>query len=343
LCQRESPKDVAASDALTQARAAADRAAGLFPVRMIRKFAEHGGPNQAVIIAWNYLTAVFPIALALAAIGGLVLNAAGINAQTFAERLGSLFPTDLGTQQAVIEGINSLQKQTGVFAVLALVGFIWTGSNLFGAMESVFAVVFETPGRPFIRQKLMALLMMALWIVLALIAVGTSALVPLLDKIPGMPISLTRGGTGFILQVVVGLVAGFVLFFAIYVVVPNRRQRLGPVLAAALFSGVALELLTLLWPVYIHFNEGGINRFGSQFAFLFVLLAFFYFLALITVIGADIIAVLDPPASVGENEPPAHDREQAQPKPRALGRGRRTAYGAAAMLIGIVVGRRSRL
>jgi uncharacterized BrkB/YihY/UPF0761 family membrane protein len=36
------------------------------------------------------------------------------------------------------------------------------------------------------------------------------------------------------------------------------------------------------------------NRYGSQFAFLFVLLAFFYFLGVITVLGADLIAVIDP-------------------------------------------------
>jgi YihY family inner membrane protein len=333
---------VAASDALTRARSLADRLADLFPVRVVRKFAEHGGPNQAVIIAWNYLTAIFPIVLALAAIGGLLLNAAGFTAQTFAERLGSLLPGDLGTQQAVIEGINSLQQQTGLFALLALVGFIWTGSGLFGAMESVFAVVFETPSRPFIRQKLMALLMMALFVVLSLLAVGTSALLPLLDQIPGMPISVTRGDTGFVLQAAVGFVAGFLLFFAIYAVVPNRRQRLDGVLAAALFGGVAFELLTLLWPVYIRFNQVGLNRFGSQFAFLFVLLAFFYFLGLITVIGADITAVLDTAASSKEKEPAAHEQTQAAPQPKPLGRVRRTAFGAAALLIGFVAGRRSR-
>jgi uncharacterized BrkB/YihY/UPF0761 family membrane protein len=312
----------------------------LFPARVVLKFVEHGGPNQAVLIAWNYLTSVFPIALALAAIGGLVLNAAGFTAQTFAEQLGLILPGDLGTQKALIEGINSLQQQTGLFALLALGGFIWTGSGLFGAMETVFAIVFETPGRSFIRQKLMALLMMALFVVLALLAVGTSSLLPLLGQIPWLPFSVVHGNTGFILQVAVGFAAGFVLFFAIYAVVPNRRQRLGPVLAAALFGGVAFELLSLLWPAYIRLNQVGLNRFGSQFAFLFILLTFFYFLGLITVIGADLIAVLDPRDSSKELDPVAG--EQARPR-KPIGRVRRAAFGAAAVLIGFAAGRRSRL
>jgi YihY family inner membrane protein len=325
-------------NALSRAQAAVSRGAELFPVRVVRKFADHGGPNQAILIAWNSLTAVFPIALALAAIGGVVLNAAGFTAQTFAERLGSLLPTDLGTKQALIDGINSFQQQTGLFALLALVGFIWTGSGLFGAMDNAFAVVFETHGRPFIRQKLMAILMMALFVVLAVVAVGTSALLPLLDEIPWLPFSLTHGNTGFLLQVIIGLLAGFVLFFAIYMVVPNRRQRVSRVLPAALFGGVAFELLSLLWPVYIMLTQGGINRFGSQAAFLFVLLTFFYFLGLITVLGADINAVLDPPAITAGEPDPAH----RPPQPKPMGRAHRTAFGAAALLIGVVAGRRSR-
>jgi YihY family inner membrane protein len=327
-------KEVATPKTLSRAKSLASRPAQLFPVRVLRRFADHGGPNQAVVIAWNSLTAVFPIALALAAVGGVVLDRAGITGATFAERMGGFFPQDLGTQEALIQGLDSLQHQTGLFAILAIVGFLWTGSGLFGAMEAVFADIFGTPGRPFLRQKLMAVVMMAIFAVLALLAVGTSSLVPLLNDMPGIPVSLTKGDTGSVVQAVVGFVAGFLLFFVIYTVVPNRRQRPRDVLPAALFGGVALELLAQLWPTYIRLNLGGINRFGSQFALLFILLAFFYFLGLIVVLGAHIIAVLDPP-----REPkPAPIPQQRKP----MGRARRTALGAAALLIGFAAGRRSR-
>lgn len=328
-------------DRLTRAKARtaalAGRAAELFPVRVVRKFAQHGGGSQAVLIAWNSLTAVFPIALALAAIGGFVLRAAGLNAETLAERMGTFFPSDLQTQVAVIQGIDSLQKQAGLFALLALLGFLWTGSGLFGAMDEAFGVVFETPARPFLRQKLMAMVMIGIFAVLALLAVGTSALVPLLDQVSILPISLTRDSAAYILQLIIGVVSGFLLFLAIYMVVPNRRQRPLRVLPAAIFGAVALELLSQLWPYYIRLNQAGINRYGSQFALLFVLVAFFYFLGVITIVGADIIAVLDPPDPARSKAP-----EPANDPPRPMGRVRRTAYGAAGLLIGVVVGRRSR-
>jgi membrane protein len=330
---------VATPNALTRAQEAASVAAELFPVRVIRKFIEDGGPNQAVLIAWNALTAVLPIALALAAVAGFILNKAGVTPQSLVERMSAFLPTDLGTTKALIEGLNSLQKQTGLFAFLALIGFIWTGSSLFGAMEQAFSVVYETPTRPFLKQKLMSVAMIGLFAVLAVLAVGTSALLPLLDQIPGLPISLTKGNTGSLVQVAIGIVSGFLLFFTIYMVVPNRRQRPGRALPAALFGGLAFELLTLLWPLYIKINQAGFNRFGSQFALLFLLLAFFYFLGLITVLGAEINAVLDPPRPA---PPPAEETARtAQPPPR-MGRVKKAAMGATALLIGLAAGRRSR-
>ena len=323
--------------ALAGGRALEGRAAGLFPVRVVRKFAAHNGGSQAVLIAWNTLTAIFPIALAVAAVGGFVLSVAGVTADAIARQVVALFPTDIGAQDAALRGIDALRRQTLLFALLALAGFLWSGSSLFGGMEEAFGVVFQTPSRPFLRQKLMGLAMMGLFAILALLAVGTSALLPLLRDIPDIPISLTRGWTAAAVQVCVGVVSGFVLFFAIYVVVPNRRQRPRHVLPAALFAGAAFELLSQLFPTYIRLNRG-INMYGRQFAFLFVLLAFVYALGVITMLGADVIALLDAPAP----DRPAEPSHSGQPAPRRMGRMRRAAFGALALALAVVVGRRSR-
>jgi membrane protein len=322
--------------AVAGGRAFVGRAAELFPVRVVRRFVEHSGGSQAILIAWNALTAIFPIALAVAAVGGLVLSVAGVTPDAIARQVVALFPTDVGAQDAAIRGIEALRRQTLVFALLALVGFLWAGSTLFGSMEEAFGVVFQTPSRPFLRQKLMGLAMMGLYAVMALLAVGTSALLPLLRYIPDVPISVTKGWTAVVVQVFVGFVAGFVLFFTIYFVVPNRPQRPRYVLPAALFAGAAFELLSQLFPTYIRLNRG-INMYGRQFAFLFVLLAFFYALGVITMLGADMIAVLDPPQPRSQEEP----ARQEAPR-RGMGRLRRAAFGALALALALALGRRTR-
>ncbi len=285
---------MAVQGTLTRFKGLAGRATAMFPVRVVRKFIEDDAPTQAVIIAWNGLIAIFPIALALAAIGGAILSMVGLTEHAIEAAVLTMLPTDAQAQQDALNGIEGVKKEKGLFALIALIGFLWSASGLFGAMEKAFARVFRTGERPFVRQKLMSLLMMGLFTVLAVVGIGTSSLLPLLDEIPGVPISLTTGIQGYVLQAIIGVVSGFLLYLAIYYVVPNRRQGLLGVLPAALFAGVAFEALTLLFPFYIRLDRG-INQYGRPFALLFVLLAFFYFLGLITMVGAEINAVIDPP------------------------------------------------
>ena len=257
----------------------------LFPVRVVQRFIANRGGSQAVLIAWNALTTIFPIALALVAIGGVILGVAGISADKIASLVANLFPPE--QQHAAVDAINGLKQQTGLIGLFAIVGFLWAGSALFGAMEEAFGAVYGTEGRPFVRQKLMALAMMGLFTVLAVVAVASSTVQSLLDKIPSVP---SQVGIG--METVVGILAGCVLFLVLYFIVPNRRQHLRTVWPGALFAGLAFKALTLLFPLYIELNKG-INRYGSTFAFLFILTAFFYFFGLITMVGVEINAVLE--------------------------------------------------
>jgi membrane protein len=278
--------------AAKRARKLAERAQRLFPVQVVMKFIQDNGGSQAVLIAWNALTAVFPIALALAAIGGFVLSSAGVSPNDIYTMIVRVFPQDQGAQNAALNGIQILRNQSGVFAIVAVVGFLWTASNLFGAMEQAFSAVYGTEGRSFVRQKLMSLVMMALFAVLALLAIGASTLQALVDQVPGVPKAALAGEFGRAAQIVIGAVAGFLLFFAIYYIVPNRRQSPAGVLPGAILAGIAFEALTQLFPLYIQLNRG-INQYGRSFAFLFVLLAFFYFLGVITMLGAEVNAVFE--------------------------------------------------
>jgi membrane protein len=241
------------------------RVQGTVPVRVVQRYGEDDGGIWATVIAWNALTAIFPIALFLIAITGFVLSAAGISTDTLVNGVVTVFPSDPKSQQEALKGIKGVQEKAGIFLLVGLVGYLWTASNLFGAMEMAFDAVLHCGRRPFIRQKLMAIGMMAIFSVLAVI---------------NSP-----------LQFAIGVAAGFVLFFALYYVVPNRRQPLKHIWPGALLAGFAFKALTLLFPLYIKLNAG-INQFGASFAFLFVMLAFFFFLGLITMFGIELNAVL---------------------------------------------------
>jgi membrane protein len=284
------------------------------------------------VIAWNALTAIFPIALALVAITGFILGAIGVGNQAVIDQVARAFPTDANAQQEALSAIRTVSEKSLLFLLIALVGYLWTASNLFGAMETAFDSVWRCGRRNFVRQKLMALGMMAIFSVLAVVAVGTAALLPLLSQLPDVPSSVTDL-LNFPLQFAVGAVAGFILYLTIYYVVPNRKQRLTRVWPGALFAGIGFELLTLLFPLYIRLNTG-INQFGKQFAFLFILLAFFGFLGLITMFGAELNVVL---FEAAERRPsrPLPGVTQTPPRGARLRGPRRALLALLAALIGL--------
>src|SRR5437899_11628437 len=194
------------------------------PGRVIRKFLEDQAPNWAALIAWNALFAMFPIVTIAASILGYALILFGHANDAVYQTIFTAIPGDLKQQDELLRAVSGVKSQSGILLLVGLVGLLWGGSALFGAMEQAFAVIYHTRPRDFVRQKLIAFGMVLLFTVLVGVAVATSAILPALRHIPDIPSLLYSGTAAFILQVIVGLVAGFLLFFSIYFVIPNRTQ-----------------------------------------------------------------------------------------------------------------------
>src|SRR3989442_491719 len=254
------------------------------PGRVIRKFIEDQAPNWAALIAWNTLFAMFPIVIFAASLLGFALKLFGQANDKVYSTIFSLVPTDTKQQDELIKAVSGVKSNSGLLFIVGLLGLLWGGSALFGIMEQAFAVIYHTRPRDFIRQKLIAVGMVFLFTVLVGVAVATSALLPALKHIPNIPAFLYSGAAAFMLQVIIGVVAGFLLFLTIYYVIPNRRQRLQQVIPGALVAGILFEVITLVFPLYLSLNKG-LNQYGATFGLLFVLMTFFLFLGLITMMG----------------------------------------------------------
>ena len=263
------------------------------PGRVIRKFLEDQAPNWAALIAWNALFAMFPIVIFVASLLGFALRFFGEANIAVYKTIFSVIPNDAGQQDQVIKAVTGVKSQSGLLFIVGLVGLLWGGSALFGAMEQAFAVICHTKPRDFIRQKLIAVGMVVLFTILVGVAVATSSILPALKNIPDIPTFLYSGTAAFILQVIVGVVAGFLLFGSIYYVIPNRKQEFRKVVPGALAAGILFELVTLLFPLYLSINRG-INQYGATFGLLFLLMTFFFFLGLITMIGVEVNSVIYP-------------------------------------------------
>ena len=110
-------------------KALAERASKSVPGKVLLKFLADDGPNDAIVIAWNTLFAIFPIALALAATLGLVLKQIGLRATSVTDLVVAVIPDDANAQGEALAALNGLQQRTGVLVVVALIGFLWTASG----------------------------------------------------------------------------------------------------------------------------------------------------------------------------------------------------------------------
>ena len=271
------------------------------PGKLGQKFIEDQAPNWAVLIAWNALFALFPIVVFMAAVLGIVAGVIGESRTVYCHAvrsqttpldctLLSILPAQ--TVRGAFEAIHHFQEQKGLLIVIGVVGLLWGGSALFGAMEQAFAVIYHARPRDFLHQKLVAVGMILLFTVLAGLAVVTSIVLPALPAIPGAP-PLLKSGFSLLLQIGVGFLAGFLLFAGIYYVVPNRPQKWPRVLPGAALAGALFELVSLVFPTYIALTNS-VAIYGKTFGLFFVVMTFFFFVGLITMLGVELNSVLHP-------------------------------------------------
>jgi membrane protein len=304
------------------------------PGRLLVKMGEDNAFNWAVIIAWNFLQSLFPIALVMAAVLGVGLGYIGVSSHQVYGTVASIIP-DASAQQQVFATLNTFQQKSGIFFLVGFAGLVWSGAGLFRTMEQGFAVIYHTRQRPLIKGVLMSVGMVLVLTVFGGLMLVTTTLLGLLNQLPYLPTVLANGAVDFVLQVVVGVGTGFLLFLAIYYVVPNRRQDWGKVWIGAALAGLLFEALSLVFPLYLRVTGGG-STYGKTFGLLFLLMVYFYFLGIVTMVGFEVNSLLYPvpvdqpqgkeslvtPTQAPEPEPPAAPKPRPRPKPPDIRRSR---------------------
>ena len=243
--------------------------------------------NLSGLLAYNFLMSIFPILLTALAILGFTLGNISPAAVTSIEKgIGGALPG--GGHTIVTAVIDSLRRSAGLVFIIGLVSSIFAGSRLFIVLENCMGIIFRLRGRDPIHQNIMAVLMLLLYVVLIpfvfFASIIPSAIISALDPHGANP------GGNFLVQVL-GIVAAFIgaclLFGAIYVVVPNRPVQMREVWKGTLVAAGLLLIYQLIFPFYESYFLKPQN-YGSLAGFAIVILVFFYYLAFILLLGAEV-------------------------------------------------------
>jgi YihY family inner membrane protein len=241
------------------------------------------------LLAYNLLMSTFPILLVLIAVVGYFLGALS-PAIRDALINGIVAHLPPGVGKPIVDAVvQSLSQNAGIALIFGVLSALFFGSRLFIVVEDCFGIIFLLPSRRPVQQNLMALMMMALYLVLLpltfLDATLVNALAGLLLHNQARVVALQTSLLGFAIT----FLSAILLFGAIYVVVPNCLVRWRDVWKGTLLAAALLVVYQQLFPFYQeHFLTP--TSPGSLIGLVLVILIFFYYLAFILLLGAEVNA-----------------------------------------------------
>lgn len=261
-------------------------------LRLFNKFNNDWTMNLAAMVSYNVLTSFFPLLLALITILAFIPSAFG-NTTTFARQINQILPSDVQSSINVESLVKSVNAHAGLLSLISILGLLWSGTNLFGSIESAFAIIYRVKTRDFLQQKLMCLLMIIITVILLPLSffssVGLSAATTTLGKI--LPGVLT-GPFGVIIAFSTSLASLLVLFLAIYIVVPNVPVRWHDAWRGALVAAVAMWVINAIFPQYTAHFVNTKQYSGAFIGSAIIAITWFWFFSVILLIGAQVNSVV---------------------------------------------------
>ena len=257
--------------------------------RFVKKVLDDRAPNLAIILAWGTLNTMLPLMLGILSVAGFLLRDQQ-RVQTMTNQLLGVLPQSaVGTLQSILTPLAENAGKAGIVSFLLL---LFTGSNFFANMQSVFDLAYHVPDRNFVVQRVIAVVMLVIVTALVIVATTASSLGGLISAFgiaaPGGPV------ISVIIGWLVALISAVALFVLVYRILPNASQGWRSVLPGAALATVATLVISQVFPLYLKFFGGGFAVYQAFGTFL-VLMFWLYLLGLVIVLGAELNAFLEAP------------------------------------------------
>lgn len=149
----------------------------------------------------------------------------------------------------------------------------------------MFTIIYRTNTRSFIVQNLLSIGMLIIYIFLVIILFSASGA-------PSFLINVLPDENGaqfgiFVAGIVISITVSFILFMLIYFIMPNKKIALKHIWLGAWIAAFLLEIFIVLFPLYIRRFMGS---FIGLIGFAIILITFFYYFAVILILGVQINA-----------------------------------------------------
>ena len=255
--------------------------------RTWRELGDDHSIDLAASIAYYAILSLFPLAISLVSLFSFVLEADTVEAE-----VQRFFHTYLPGSQGILEAnVDAVQNIRGVLGLLSLLGLVWSGSLLFGAITRTVNRAWDIEqDRPFSidkpRQILMALCVAPFFLLSLILTSGLQFIAG--EEIPvlGRLAFLEHNGINALARPVPFLFT-FVIFLFIYKFVPMTRTYWRYIWPGALVAALLFEAAKSFFIFYLE-HYAVYERIYGTLASVIALLAWAYVSGFIVVIGAEI-------------------------------------------------------
>ena len=274
-----------------------------FGRRVWGQIAEDNLFSWAAALAYSWLFAVFPFLLFLLSLIPYLPQKTRVQTEHSIQMyLESWLPTEAGrTLRENIEGnvTNLLHTQKGVVLYIGLVISIWAAAGGMAATMSALDKCYELDrGRSFVRQRLLAV---AMTVVVIILLLAVLCLIPLGTALRDWIVAkgaLERGNPLLVVFDVARWIMAVVFLFLVLAMVyykgPSVRHRFNWITPGAVFCVVVWVVLGFVLRLYM--DKMGARSYDRTYGALggvAVMLLVFYIDGLVLLIGAEINSEID--------------------------------------------------
>ncbi len=266
--------------------------------RVVQEFLGDDGPFIAAGIAFYAFFSIFPLALISVAVLSYLYTPDDAIGGTIS-LAGMFLPKDM--VEFLEEHIRELFSESGRIGLTGLLILLWSGRQLFRAMELALHRAWNIPlERSWLVGNLVAMMLVLLCTAVVLgvgaVSLGLSWLTMHLEKLE-MPTLVARGWTladtyvmSHIHSWLVVPAAVALMFLLLYIILPSTRVPVAMAIPGAIFSSLAWRVSSWVYLTYI-FRFGSANPFYGTIWGIVGLLVWLYIEATVFMLGAELVFV----------------------------------------------------
>ena len=303
-------------------RRVADNALDLNFIQLVRRVYEQTMADDVIglsaELAYRFFLALFPFAIFLTALGGLVASQLNIQnpAKQIVQQLGDLLPQGADTlvQSQLEQVINS--NSSSVLSISAILALVFAAGGMNAIIKSMNRVYDVPESRPIYRRYPVALLMTLVGgggMLLAFLLYGPARyFAPQLAHMVGLgdKSGIIVNGVAIVGAVVLVIIAATV----VYRLAPNIALSLRTLVPGALLATTGWLIATVVLNIYVTNFGSYANTYGAL-AGVAVLLIWFYISALVFLVCAElnmVVHTMTAPADLQRRRDESHEKTRRQ-------------------------------